>query len=150
VLGPVHTLSPPNEAEGPEVAVDSQGDAVFSWERLVGVLSRIETRSRSAAGVLSPVQPLSAAGADAFGVEHGVDANGKAVFVWEASVLGAPRRIQARTRSAGGVLGSIENLSAVDHHSTEAQISVNASGDAVAVWQRDAGGDVLIQAAAGP
>src|SRR5712691_6980601 len=59
------TLSGLN-ADSPQVAVDPDGDAVFTWVRFDGTDYRIQARARSAAGTLSPVQTLSAAGQDAF------------------------------------------------------------------------------------
>src|SRR6266700_2901142 len=49
----------------PQVAVDGSGNRVFVWQRFDGANLRIQTRSRSAAGTLSPTLTMSAAGQSA-------------------------------------------------------------------------------------
>jgi hypothetical protein len=134
VLSPIQTLSGSGQdAFVPQVAVDPQGDAVFTWRRFDGTNWRIQARARSAAGALGPVQTLSAAGQDAFGPEVGIDGAGNAVFTWQR-FDGSHRRIQARVRSAAGVLGPIQTLSAAGHGAQHPQIAVNRGGQAVVTW----------------
>jgi hypothetical protein len=133
-LGPVQTLSSAGQdAFVPQVAVNPQGEAVFTWRRFDGTNWRIQARARSAAGALSPVQALSAAGQDAFAPKVGIDRAGDAVFTWRR-FDGTHRRIQARFRSAAGVLGPVQTLSAAGRNAQHPQIAVNRNGEAVFTW----------------
>jgi hypothetical protein len=172
-LSATQTLSDPGQdALIPQVAVDQGGDAVFVWSRYDGTTdcgglpgcSRTQTRARSAAGVLSATQTLSPAARDAaLSPQVAVDQSGNAAFVWERLGGGtgcggsACSIIEARTRSAEGVLGSAQILSALGQHAGAPQVAVDPSGNAVAVWRRlgggtgcGGGGCHLIQAATGP
>jgi hypothetical protein len=149
-LSAVQTLSAAGQdALRPQVAVDQGGNAIFAWERSDGTNPRIEARARSAAAALSPVQILSAAGQPAGIPQVAVDSTGKAVFVWRR-FGGTNNRIQARARSAAGVLGAVETLSAGGQPADLPQVAVDQSGHAVAVWKRSDGVDELIQAATSP
>ena len=136
VLGAVQTLSPPGEnASDPQVAVEADGDAVFTWTRFDGTSDRIQARARSAAGTLSAVQTLSDPGHNASEPQVAVDAEGDAVFTW-VRFDGVKHRIQARTRSAAGVLTAVRTLSDPGQAAFAPQVAVDAGGDAVFTWQR--------------
>jgi uncharacterized protein YheU (UPF0270 family) len=147
-LSAVQTLSAAGQnASAPEVAVDLNGNAVFTWSRSDGANSRIQARARSAAGALSAVQTLSASGHDAGLPQVGVDPNGNSVFVWErfdgtAGCVGAPAgcvRIQGRARSAAGALSPVQTLSPFGQNARLSEVGVDQSGDAVFVWQLNDG-----------
>jgi hypothetical protein len=147
-FGPVQPLSlAGQDALDPQVAVDADGDAIFVWERSDGTNSRIEARSRSAAGTLGPIQILSAAGQDAFDPQVAVDTDGDAVAVWRR-FDGANYRIQARALSVTGALGSVQTLSAATRDALNPQVAIDPSGNAVVVWQRFDGTNVRISARA--
>jgi hypothetical protein len=134
-------------ADSAQVAVDSQGDAVFTWRRSDGTNQRVQARARSAAGVLSPIQNLSAAGQNALEAQVAVDSDGDAVFTWRR-FDGAHWRIQARARSAAGALGPVQTLSAAGRNATLPQLGVDSAGNAVFVWQRSDGTDWRVQSRA--
>lgn len=141
-----------NHVEYSQVAVDASGNSVFVWQRLAattecsgGPWMRIQTRARSAAGVLSPIQTLSACGAHASLPQVAVDANGNAVFVWQRSD-GTYLRIQTRVRSSAGTLSSTQTLSAAGQSAEYPQVAVDADGNAVFAWQRWDGAHERIQA----
>ncbi len=125
--------------ESPEVAVASDGDTVFAWRHFDGTNWRVQARFRSAAGVLSPIQTLSAAGQDAENLQLAVDTTGDAVMVWQRSD-GATVRIEARTRSAAGVLSPVRTLSAAGQGASDPGLDVDVDGDAVFVWKLFDGG----------
>jgi hypothetical protein len=165
VLGPVQTLSSAGEnTRDPQVAIDADGDTLTVWWRFGAPEFRVQSRARSAAGVLGPLENLSAAGQHAERPQVAMDPAGNAVAVWgrydgTAQCAGGNgcSRIQARTRSAAGVLGAVQTLSAPGQHATVPDVAVNADGDAVAVWERldgttDCGGSgcFRIQAATSP
>jgi hypothetical protein len=175
-LSSVQTLSASGQDAGaPEVAVDSDGDAVFVWLRPDGTMQcevgsfqtgcyRVQTRARSAGGVLSAVQTLSAGGEHAGYAHVTGDSNGNAVFVWqrrdgttqcldEAGPSGC-ERIHARARSADGSLGTVQTLSAGGQHGLYPAVSADPDGgldpnavDAVVVWGRSDGSRYRIEAA---
>jgi hypothetical protein len=149
-------------AFAPQLGVDQSANAVFVWQRAdASNLFLIETRARSAAGTLSTTQTLSEAGRDAQIPDVAVDQGGNAVFVWVANdgTAGCPSnpygpgclRVQARARSAAGTLDPMQTLSAAGQNVRfGAQVGMNQSGNAAAVWSRFGGVNWRIQAAAGP
>jgi hypothetical protein len=122
-------------ADSPQVAVDPQGNAIFTWEKFDGSNTRIQARRRSAAGVLSPIQTLSAAGQDAFAPQVAVDGAGNAIFTWARSD-GSNSRIQARKRTAGGTLTAVQTLSAAGQNANSPQVAVDGAGNAIFTWAR--------------
>jgi hypothetical protein len=148
----VQTLSAPGQnAGGPQVAVDAAGDAVFTWDRSDGTYSRVQARARSAAGVLSPVQTLSAPGQHAGAPQVAVDTDGDAVLTWARSD-GTNTRVKARARTAAGILSPVQTLSAPGHNAGLPQVGVDTDGDAVVTWWRFDGDGTnnRVQGAVGP
>ena len=81
MLGPVRYLSLAGEnASEPQVAVDTDGDAVFTWVRSENDVKRAQVRAMNAAGGLAPVKNLSPAAVGAECPEVAVDADGDAVI----------------------------------------------------------------------
>jgi hypothetical protein len=137
-------------ADNPQVAVDPNGNAVFTWARRdesggcadgLGCY-RTQARVRSAGGTLSGTQTLSAAGQGVGEPHVGVDQSGNAVFVWQHSTgTTCPNsipcvNIQARARSATGTLSAIQTLSAAGQLASSPKVAVDQSGNAVFVWRR--------------
>ena len=142
------SLSPPGQdAADPQVAVDADGDAIFVWQRFDGTYTRIQARTRSAAGSLGAVQTLSAYGANAFDPQVAVEADGDAVFTWTRG-SGTNDRIEARARSATGILSPVQILSLSGHNAFDPQVAVDADGDAVFTWTRFDGTTFRTQARA--
>src|SRR6266550_2287013 len=134
VLSSIQSLSPSGRnASLPQVAVNPNGNAVFVWQSSDGTYLRIQTRSRSAAGTLSPTLTLSAPYQSAVYPQLAVDAYGNAAFVWERWD-GTNERIQVRTLSAAGVRGSTQTLSAAGGEAMFPQVAVDPSGNAVFAW----------------
>jgi hypothetical protein len=145
---PVDISGPGQDASAPQVAVDPNGNAVFVWQRPDGTdcspfpgvpCYRVQARVRSATGVLSPVQTLSAPGQPATEPQVAVDPNGNAVFVWQrydgtTDCGGYPcLRIEARARSSSGVLSPVQALSSSE--STDPELAIDGSGNTVFVWE---------------
>lgn len=152
-LSPVQTLSTLGEsATNPQVGVDGAGNAVFVWLRRDGTSGcggqgclRVQTRTRSASGVLSAVQTLTPAGASAFAPKLAVEPDGDAVFVWlrrdgMPACAGFPcQRVQTRVRAAGGTLSETQILSVPDRNAFGAEVGVDPGDAAVFVWQLNDG-----------
>jgi hypothetical protein len=144
---PVDLSEAGRDASEPQVGVDADGDAVFTWAQSDGANMRIQARARAADGTLGPVQTLSAAGQDAANPQIGVDTGGDAVFTWARSD-GTNVRIQARARAADGTLGAVQRLSPAGQDAANPQIGVDGDGDAVFTWARFDGANYRIQARA--
>jgi len=145
---PVDLSNAGQNAHSPQVAVDADGDAVFTWTRFDGANFRVQARVRSAAGTLSGVQTLSSSGQDAVEPQVAVDADGDAVFVWRRSD-GANTRIQARARSAAGTLGPVQTLSDPGQSAFFPHVAIRrTTGAAVFTWRRFGGANTRIQARA--
>jgi hypothetical protein len=130
----VQTLSAAGQdASRPRVAIDADGNAVVSWERSDGTDVRVQTRSRSAAGVLSAIQTLSPAGAGSSQSNVAVDALGNAVFVWE-HFDGTTALVRARVRFAAGTVGSVRTLGSSAEEGTEPVVAVEPDGGVIVVW----------------
>jgi hypothetical protein len=154
-LSDVRTLSPAGQhAFRPKVAVDAAGNAVFVWSRSDGTDLRIQTRARSAAGALSPVQTLSNPGSDSHDADVAVDANGNAMFVWERAIRESADvttgRVQARARSAAGTLGVVRTLgSSAEDGMGPVVVAANPDGDVVFAWSSTDGTAWSVHAAPG-
>jgi hypothetical protein len=148
-LGAIQTLSLAGRpAQDPRVARDSDGDALIVWQGFDGTTHRIEARTRSAAGTLGAIRFLSAAGDHAGRPLVALEPNGDGVVVWNRIMGGTPK-IQARTRSATGVLGPFQPI-VVGGSAALPEMAMDAAGDALVVWQRSDGTNLRVEASAGP
>jgi hypothetical protein len=141
----VQTLSVGAHARIPQVAVDRNGNALLVWQQSDGANSLIQLRRRTAAGGLSEVQTLSAAGQNAFNPQVAMDPDGNAVVVWQR-YDGTRYRIQARRRTASGSLSAVKTLSEAGQNASDPQLAVDPDGNAVVVWIRSDGANYRIQA----
>jgi Ca2+-binding RTX toxin-like protein len=149
-LGTVQVLSAAGQnADVPQVAVDPNGNAVFTWTRSDGTNTRVEAVARSSGGTLSPVQVLSAAGQNATQPQVGIDSTGNAVFTWTRSD-GTNTRIEAITRSSAGTFGGVQLISVAGQNASEPQVAVDPIGDSVFTWKRSDGTNTRIETYALP
>jgi hypothetical protein len=141
----IQRLSPTGtDAREPEVAVDSNGNALVVWTAFDGSSWRIQARRRAASGNLGPIQVLSPAGGDAFGPVVDMNANGTALIAWYR-FDGSYYRVQARYRAASGDLGPVRTLSASGGTAWLGQVAMDADGGAIVAWYRFQGGHPRIQ-----
>jgi hypothetical protein len=139
-LGPVQTLSAVDEqATQPEVAVESDGDALFTWSEG----DSIQARRRTAGGAYGSVQTIAPAGLAAEQPQVAYDADGAAVFAWLRDD-GANWRVQARRRTNGGSLSAVRNLSGPGQDASFPRLAVDSGGTAVVSWQRIDHADVTV------
>ena len=140
-LGQVKTLADIGQSEGeidlPEVAVDSDGDAIVAWtqEATVGAeVGQVKARALSKTGVLGTAQTISStdSGSLAEFVQVGMRPNGDALFVWQYSRTNLEGQIQMRTRLAAGNLTPTRNISRLE--STLPEFAMAADGDAIVSW----------------
>jgi uncharacterized protein YheU (UPF0270 family) len=125
--------------------MDQSGNAVSVWLRADETNDcsgspclRVQARARSAAGVLGPTQTLSPAGHHAEDPQVAVDKSGNAIFMWARRGPGFSCSscvlIQARARSATGVLSAIQTISDPGQNAGAPRVAVDAAGDAVLIW----------------
>jgi PKD repeat protein len=143
---PVNLSVAGKDTHDPQVAIDEPGDAVAVWTRFDGANDRVQAASRAGGGGFSAPDNLSAAGQTAFNPQVAMDQGGGAVAVWER-FDGANERVQAAIRPSGGAFSAPVNLSAAGQPAGNAQVAIDAGGDAVAVWQRFNGANNIVQAA---
>lgn len=146
---PVTLSDAGQNADDPQVAVDTDGDAVAIWRRSDGTNIRVQAAARPAGGAWTAPTTISAAGPDTYDAGVAVDPDGDAVAVWTQSD-GSNIRVQAATRPAGGAWTAPDTLSTAGRDATAPQVGVDADGDAVAVWRRSDGSNVRAQAATRP
>ncbi|MEA2271779.1 MAG: hypothetical protein QOI98_487 [Solirubrobacteraceae bacterium] len=145
------TLSPTNlAAQDAQVAIDTSGNGVVTWERFNGSTNpgtnfRAQARTRSASGQLGPIVTLAAADQRAEFPQLGVDAGGNAVFAWQRSD-GSNTRIEARSLSSAGVLGPVQTLSDPGEDALYPRVAVFSNGNAIVTWQRFDGTRWRVQA----
>jgi hypothetical protein len=149
-LGPVHTLSsqccgstPPQGgpfASKPQVGVDLNGSAVFTWtatenDPVPSGRTIIRARRLNADGTLSPLQTVSDPTRDAKDPQVAVDGNGGAALIW-LGFDGADWLVQRRNLSVTGTLSTIQILSAVGSESKDPQLAIAPNFHVAFVWSR--------------
>ena len=148
-MSAVDLSDPGQDGFEPEVAEDASGNSLFVWTRSDGANLRIQARLRQPDGTLNATQTISDPGKDASSPQVAFDPSGNALAVWSRSD-GAKTRIEAAFRPAGGSFGAAQIISAAGQSATNPQISIDQSGDAVAVWERLDGTNLRIEAAERP
>jgi hypothetical protein len=145
-LAPDDLSATGQNAESPQVALDSQGDAVAVWRRYDGANYIVQAATRPAGGAWQEPDDLSEAGQNAENPQVAVDSQGDAVAVWRR-YDGANYIVQAATRPTGGAWQEPDDLSATGQNAENPQVAVDSQGDAVAVWRRYDGANYIVQAA---
>jgi hypothetical protein len=148
-LSPTDLSAVGQDAEEPQVAVDSAGNAVAVWSRSNGSHTIIQAAVRPAGGAWSGSVDLSAVGRNATEPQLAVDPAGNAVAVWSRS-NGSHTIIQAAGRPAGGSWSGSVDLSAAGRNAKEPQVAIDSSGDALAAWQRFDGIAQIVQSRSRP
>jgi PASTA domain/PKD domain len=147
VVGGAHTRAP-------QVALDAAGSGVAIWERRTGGHQVIQAAARPASsGAWSAPQTLSPASLESDYPDVALNRAGDAVVVWDlGSYEGSDGyTIQAAVRPASsGVWSAPHNLTAGGVPTGAPEVSLDAAGNAVAVWERLSGGHQVIQAAVRP
>jgi hypothetical protein len=136
-------------ALGPRVAVDSQGDATVVWQRPNGTNSIVQAALRPAGGVWQAPVDVSVGGQDAFDPEVVLDARGVATAVWER-FNGSNYIVQSAIRPAGGDWQAPVDLSVTGQNAGIPQVALDAHGGADAVWERSNGTTDIVQGAFRP
>jgi hypothetical protein len=151
---PGQTLSDGAEnANEPRVAVNARGDAVALWEQPSGGNEVLEaaTNPASTGKWGTPVAVTNGAVVvEPAGQELAIDAQGDAVVVW-SWLVGKRDVVEATEGNAASSIWkasvALSPLGATEEEMP--QVAVNPQGNAVVVWERSTGANVIIEAASG-
>ena len=149
-VGVMHTISDAGDnAHGPEVAVDDQGDAVIAFDHTDGVTRRVQAVKMSPSDTVGTPETLSDTGQDASLPQVAVDDNGDGVVTWKR-FDGADDRTQAATMAFTGQFGTPSTLSDAGEYGGPGAVAIDADGDALVAWNRSDGTDERVQFSSGP
>ncbi len=129
------------DAENPQISVESNGDAVAVWEQSDGSQVNIYANRYSAStGSWGSAQLIEIDNVgDANDPQISVDPSGNAIAVWEQGD-GTRDNIYANRYSAStGSWGTAELIESEDGYAYNPQISADASGNMIAVWNQNDG-----------
>jgi hypothetical protein len=130
---------------GPDLAIDPRGDAIAIWPREE---KTVEVAGRPAGGVFQKPETLSSSAQAQHRAEVGIDAAGDVTAVWEEDI-GGEIFTEASSKPFGGKWQTAVSLSAAGGNANEPRVAVDSQGDAVAVWERFEG-EEIIEAASKP
>ncbi|MBS0653871.1 MAG: hypothetical protein JSR39_10165 [Verrucomicrobia bacterium] len=119
-----------NPASSPNLAIDATGNIVAVWLESGVVMSATKLFSGSWSATPDTV---SASGASFPQVAVGND--GTVIAVWQADLSGTST-VYAAMKTISGSWGAQQSISTANVNSAYPQISINSSGNAIAVWYR--------------
>jgi hypothetical protein len=122
------------EAVGPDIALDGAGDAVVVWEAVGGSSDVIDVAARPAGGAWGAAQGISPSGHRCVEPRVAVDPSGDAVVVWDW-VNGISTTVEASSSVGGASWSAAETVSAAGQPAYAPKPAIDASGDAMAVWE---------------
>jgi hypothetical protein len=146
---PVDLSATGQDAEAQQLALDASGNATAVWSRYNGTNQFVQSAVRPAGGSWSAPVDLSATGQDAFNPQVAVDGSGNATAIWYGT-NGTNYIVQSAVHPAGGSWSAPVDLSATGQDASEAQVAVDGSGNATAVWFRSNGTNDIVQSAVRP
>jgi hypothetical protein len=134
------------DALGPQIAVDANGNATAVWQEFNGTNNIIQSSTKPFGGIWQAIpDDVSTPGQDARFSQIAVDANGNATAVW-GRYSGTNNVIQSSTKPFGGIWQTTpDDLSVHSQAVGSPQIAVDASGNATAVWWRSNGTHSIVQ-----
>lgn len=130
----VQDVSAAGMVSAPDVALDAAGNAVAVWTGHNGSHFEIVAAIRPAGGAWQPPTDLSAPGQHNDSPEVAIDPAGNTVVVWRGQAASHVARAAVRPVS-DGIWQGPQDISAADDYAVGPQVSVDAAGNAVAVWQ---------------
>ena len=132
------------DAQGADVEIDRDGDAVIVWERYDLTDDLILTRWLDEDGTLNSVRTLSDSGHSADEPHVAINDAGAVAYAW-TRWDGVNDRVQGRVDLIGAPLDSILTLSGSGQSADEARAAIDASGNALFAWTRWDGDDWRVQ-----
>jgi hypothetical protein len=148
VFGPLHVLSGRSVIGlSHRLAVDAGGNALVAWTlRPEAGPDHAQFRALSASDTLGPIENLANRLPADF-ARLATNGAGETVFVWRRrNDSQSTSVIEARARSAAGVLGPIQRLSFAGQQTFFPEAALSANGEAVFTWMRRFGSQLVVQA----
>lgn len=146
-LTPIDLSASGNSGE-PKVDMNSSGYAVATWERFNGSFFAIQASTLQFGDSWSTPVEISTSGT-AFESDVVIDQTGNTLVLWD-QMVGSDILIQSVYLPFGGTWTTPATLSPTGALSFDPKAAFDASGNAIAVWDRDNGYDVVIQASSLP
>jgi hypothetical protein len=140
-------------ASAPQIAVDSNDNALAVWTEDDGGVERVRAAFKPAGGDVQTLPFLSAGSGKAFRPLVVFDEHDNALVVWtwyESTEDGVPGHVQAAFRPAGGTFGAAETISGSDPGADHYQPRVAIDESAAVVWTRADQSSLSVQAAFRP
>jgi hypothetical protein len=143
---PVKVSSIVGEVSSTSVAVDDAGDAVVAWTE---ESEQVWAAARHRGGFWDDPIEVSASGREVREPHAAMDPTGEAVVLWTRS---EPLNYvaQAAAISPAGALGKVATVSAGAPNAYIAQVAIDASGEAVAIWEDSSGTYARVEGATRP
>ena len=141
---PVDLSATGEDAYDAQITVSSTGLATAIWYRNNGSNDIIQSSTSQIGGAWTTPVNLSAAGQDASEPQLTVDSTGLVTAVWLRDD-GMSNRVQSSTSLSGGAWTTPVNLSAAGANAFNAQVTVDSTGLATAIWTRYDGSRYIIQ-----
>lgn len=129
----------------PDVGVDSGGNAVIAFRRTEDGKYLVQVRRRSAAGVLSSTQALSAPLTSPAPAQVAVSPTAGAVVAW-AQPADGKTQVHAVRRPSGGAWGASKLITPAGGNTAEFKVGLDADGDALFALRRIQDGKGSVQA----
>ncbi len=149
------TISQPGSFEGvPRVAIGAGEEAIAIWSGAIkGGAPMVQSAAAPSEGAFQAPQTIAAGNVEQE-AQLALDPQGTAIVVWRSyEESSGGYAIRSATRAAGGAWSAPASISESSQMLGEPQISLNAQGDALAVWASRSGGvegPVAIAAAVRP
>jgi hypothetical protein len=145
--GSYATLSDVTEnANSSFIGIDSSGNAYAGWSQFDGSNYMVLTSTLPFGSSWTTAVTLTASGQDSFVPLGGNNPNGDLILAW-SRYNGSNWIIEAANLPSGGSWSSTVDLSATGGDAIQPIVSIDSSGNAVAVWYRFDGSNWIIQAA---
>lgn len=137
----LHAFTP--QSLNPTVAINSSGQRAMAWTNYATVNSQIQAAVFSG-GVWSATDTLSIASERNGSASIAIDNAGNVAAVWIAATT-TPRKVQVKSAIfSGGSWSPPATVSTQRNFVTNLRFSMNASGEAIAVWISEAGVEAAV------
>lgn len=155
--GSAATISPPStagqNAENPDVVMNNSGNAIAAWDRNLGTVIVIEATTYNGStwsSTIATLSPSSSAGQDAVAPQLTMNESGNAIAAWER-FNGTVSIVEAASFNGASwdPAVTLSPPSTAGQDAVGPGVSMNDSGNAVAVWERNNGTASIIEAASG-
>jgi mRNA-degrading endonuclease HigB of HigAB toxin-antitoxin module len=144
------SISPDGQdADDPQVAMDSNGNAIVVWEQNDGGNYQTfmsEYRNDSWSHPADLTDNISPDGQDAYGPQVAMDSNGNVIVVWE-QYDGGDNQIfmsEYRTDSWSHPADINDNISPDVQEAYNSQVAMDSNGNAIIVWEQYDGGNFQV------